>query len=155
MSAELLRKYLDIINESATQSMDFTQQALRSGIAKQVVGSEPKGYSKFLLYFKPLAKDPRYSQVDIRINAQGPQVPPIDDSLAVFDSRGQFIFSDQINAMQQRLLPNYTPSQARFTEPQKDTIKDTVFKMMHPRTTQGKAGAYQQVAAYAESKDEK
>jgi hypothetical protein len=155
MSAELLRKYLDIINESATQSMDFTQQALRSGIAKQVVGSEPKGYSKFLLYFKPLAKDPRYSQVDIRINAQGPQVPPIDDSLAVFDSRGQFIFSDQINAMRQRLLPNYTPSQARFTEPQKDTIKDTVFKMMHPRTTQGKAGAYQQVAAYAESKDEK
>jgi hypothetical protein len=135
--------------------MDFTQQALRSGIAKQVVGSEPKGYSKFLLYFKPLAKDPRYSQVDIRINAQGPQVPPIDDSLAVFDSRGQFIFSDQINAMRQRLLPNYTPSQARFTEPQKDTIKDTVFKMMHPRTTQGKAGAYQQVAAYAESKDEK
>ena len=94
MSAELLRKYLDIVNEAAAQSVDFTQQALQSGIAKQVVGGEPKGYSKFLLYFKPLVKDPRYSQVDIRINGQGPQVPPVDDSLAVFDSRGQFIFAD-------------------------------------------------------------
>jgi len=155
MSAELLRKYLDIINEAATQSVDFTQQALRSGIAKQVVGGETKGYRKFLLYFKPLAKDPRYSQVDIRINGQGPQVPPVDDSLAVFDSRGQFVFSDQINSMWQRLLPNYTPSKTRFTEPQKETIKDTVFQMMHPKTTRGGAGAYQQVAAYAESKDEK
>jgi hypothetical protein len=155
MSADLLRKYLDIINESATQSVDFTQQALRSGIAKQVVGGEPKGYTRFMLYFKPLVKDPKYSQVDIRINGQGAQVPPVDDSLAVFDSRGQLVFADQINAMWQRLLPNYTPGKTRFSEPQKETIKDTVFKMMHPRTTKGGSGAYQQVAAYAESKNKK
>jgi hypothetical protein len=152
MSADLLRKYLDIINEGAAQSIDFTQQALQTGIAKQVVGGDTRGYSKFLLYFKPLAKEPQYSQVDIRINAQGPQVPPVDDSLAVFDSRGQFIFGDQVNSMWQRLLPNYTPSKSRFDNRQKETIKDTVYKMMHPATSKGRAGMYQKVASYAESK---
>ena len=151
MSADLLRKYLDIINEGAAQSVDFTRQALETGIAKKVV-SDPRGYSKFLLYFKPLAKEPQYSQVDIRINAQGPQVSPVDDSLAVFDSRGQFIFSDQVNSMWQRLLPNYTPSKSRLDDRQKETVKDTVYKMMHPATTKGRAGMYQQVASFAESK---
>lgn len=151
MSTDLLRKYLDIVDEaeSAVSAVDFTQQALRSGIAKKLVGGDPVGYNKFKLYFAPLVDKAGYKQVDVRINGEGPQVPPVDNSLAVVDSRGQFFFQGD---SQQRLLPNSLQKGARFSEPEKNTIKDMVYKMMHPATMRGGSRSYQQIAGYAESK---
>ena len=154
MSTDILRKYLDIVDEaeSAVSAVDFTQQALRSGIAKKLVGGDPKGYNKFKLYFAPLVDKAGYKQVDVRINGEGPDVPPVDDSLAIVDSRGQFFFQGDSNNQQQRLLPNFLQKGGRFTEPEKNTVKDMVYKMMHPATMRGGSRAYQQVASYAESK---
>jgi hypothetical protein len=154
MSTDILRKYLDIVDEAeaAVSSVDFTQQALRSDIAKKLVGGDPKGYNKFKLYFAPLVDKAGYKQVDVRLNGEGPSVPPVDDSLAVVDSRGQFFFKGDTNGQQQRLLPNLLQTGGRFSDPEKNTVKDMVFKMMHPATMRGGSRAYQQVASYAESK---
>ena len=158
MSTALLRKYLDIINEadsvteSATNVADFTQEALRSGIAKKLVGGDPSGYHKFRLYFAPLASKSTQKQVDVRLNGEGPNVPPIDASIAVVDSSGQFIFQGESNSQRQRLLPNFMKKSGGFSEPEKGVIKDMVYKMMHPATMRGGSRAYQQVAGYAESK---
>ena len=154
MSTDILRKYLDIVDEAeaAVSSVDFTQQALRSGIAKKLVGGDPKGYNKFKLYFAPLVDKAGYKQVDVRLNGEGPSVPPVDDSLAVVDSRGQFFFKGDTNGQQQRLLPNLLQTGGRFSDPEKNTVKDMVFKMMHPATMRGGSRTYQQVASYAESK---
>ena len=156
MSAELLRKYLDIVLEAqmSASPVDFTQQALSTGIAKKVVPKgDTTGYTKFQLYFKALIDRPGYRQVDIRLHGEGPKVQPVDDSIAVLDSRGQFIFQGDTNTQQQRLLPNFLQSQTnRFSPQQKEAVKSTVWKTVHPATTRGGAGAYQAVADYAESK---
>lgn len=135
MSTDLLRKYLDIITEaeSATGVSDFTQQALNSGIAETIIKGDYRKYRNFKLYFAPLANYEQYKQVDIRIRAEGMDVPPVDESIAVFDSRGQFFFNDYV-----------------FSDQQKEVIKNSVFKMMHPGTTRGASGAYQKVAGYNE-----
>ena len=158
MSTALLRKYLDIINEadsvseSATNVVNFTQEALRSGIAKKLVGGDPSGYHKFRLYFAPLASKSTQKQVDVRLNGEGPNVPTVDASVAIVDSSGQFVFQGEANRQRQRLLPNFMQKSGGFSEPEKGVIKDMVYKMMHPATMRGGSRAYQQVAGYAESK---
>jgi SH3 domain of SH3b2 type len=155
MSANTLRKYIDIILEAemANRSIDFTRPALQSSIASKVVGGDPTGYDRFKLYIQPLFDTRGFKQIDIRVTGQGPRVQPVDDSIAIFDASGQFYFAGDPGANQRLIsssLAKENPS--RFSSPEKETVKDAVFKVMHPATTKGAAGAYQQTATYHESK---